>query len=60
MDIARFGDDSTVLTVRKGLHCYKPAVYRGLDTMQATDVLINAIRLQLISKRQRKNHVLII
>lgn len=43
MDIARFGDDSTVLTVRKGLHCYKPAVYRGLDTMQAADVLINAI-----------------
>jgi len=43
LDVARFGDDSTVLTVRHGLHCHKQAVYRGLDTMQAADVLINAI-----------------
>lgn len=43
LDVARFGDDSTVLTVRKGLWCQRQQVHRGLDTMQAADVLINAI-----------------
>jgi len=43
LDVARFGDDATVLTVRKGLWCQRQQVHRGLDTMQAADVLINAI-----------------
>ena len=43
LDVARFGDDATVLTLRQGLWCKSQQVFRGLDTMQAADVLINAI-----------------
>lgn len=43
LDVARFGDDATVLTLRQGLWCKAQQVFRGLDTMQAADVLINAI-----------------
>jgi len=43
VDVARFGDDATVITVRQGLHCKPQAVFRGLDTMQAADRVIVAI-----------------
>lgn len=44
VDVARFGDDATVITARRGLHCMKQCVYRGLDTMQAADRVIDAMR----------------
>jgi len=40
VDVARFGDDSTVITIRQGLHCLPQKVFRGLDTMQAADRVI--------------------
>lgn len=44
VDVARFGDDATVITVRQGLHCKKQEVFRGLDTMQAADRVIVSMR----------------
>lgn len=44
VDVARFGDDSTVLTVRQGLWCKAQKTFRGLDTMQAADRVIDATR----------------
>lgn len=44
VDVARFGDDATVITARQGLWCKAQKVYRGLDTMQATDRVIDAMR----------------
>lgn len=44
VDVARFGDDATVITIRQGLHCVKQQVFRGLDTMQAADRVIVAMR----------------
>lgn len=44
VDVARFGDDATVITARQGLWCKGQKVYKGLDTMQAADRVIDAIR----------------
>lgn len=44
VDVARFGDDATVITIRQGLHCLPQKVFRGLDTMQAADRVIVAMR----------------
>jgi len=44
VDVARFGDDSTVLTIRQGLWCRAQKVYRGLDTMQAAERVIDVMR----------------
>jgi len=44
VDVARFGDDATVVTIRQGLHCMRQQVFRGLDTMQAADRVIVAMR----------------
>ena len=44
VDVARFGDDSTVLTIRQGLWCRARKVYRGLDTMQAAERVIDVMR----------------
>lgn len=44
VDVARFGDDSTVITARRGLHCMEQMVYKGLDTMQAADRVIMAMQ----------------
>lgn len=43
VDVARFGDDATVITVRQGLHALPQKVFRGLDTMQAADRVIVAM-----------------
>ena len=43
VDVARFGDDSTVITIRQGLHALPQKVFRGLDTMQAADRVIVAM-----------------
>lgn len=34
VDIARFGDDETSITVRQGLHVHEQTSYREIDTMQ--------------------------
>lgn len=42
-DIARFGSDQTVLTVRQGLAVTKQIAYRGLDTMQSASHIARLI-----------------
>ncbi len=37
VDVARFGDDRTVLFPRQGLIALEPSVFRGLDTMQVAE-----------------------
>ena len=44
VDVARFGDDSTVITARRGLLTCEQKVYKGLDTMTVADRAIDAIR----------------
>jgi len=44
VDVARFGDDATVITARRGLMCAPQRVYRGLDTMEVADRAIEAMR----------------
>lgn len=44
VDIARFGDDRTVLTVRQGLWIKGQTSFTGLDTMAVAERVINAIR----------------
>lgn len=44
VDVARFGDDATVITVRQGLWCKGQQVYRDLDSMQVADRVIVAIK----------------
>lgn len=34
VDVARFGDDRTVLCLRQGRHAFEPKVFRNSDTMQ--------------------------
>ena len=43
VDVARFGDDATVISIRQGLHALPQKVFRGLDTMQAADRVIVAM-----------------
>ena len=44
VDVARFGDDSTVITARKGLHCIRQHTFRGLDSMAVAERVIDAMR----------------
>ncbi len=41
-DVARFGDDQTVILVRRGLKVVHIEKYRGLDTMQVASLLAQA------------------
>lgn len=43
VDVARFGDDSTVITARQGLCCKWQHVFKGLDTMEVAGHVIDAI-----------------
>jgi len=43
VDVARFGDDRTVFSVRKGRIVWPQRVYRDLDTMQTADLVARAI-----------------
>jgi hypothetical protein len=43
VDVARFGADKTVITVRKGRDLVSVSKYSGLDTMQVTGRVIEAI-----------------
>lgn len=43
VDVARFGDDRTVLMYRRGREAKIAGQYRGLDTMQTADKVVSAI-----------------
>jgi len=43
VDVARFGDDSTVITKRQGLFCYSQMVYRGKNTMEVANIVAQEI-----------------
>lgn len=43
VDVARFGDDQSVLIVRQGRHVSQPTKHRGLDTMQTADKVVEKI-----------------
>ena len=42
-DVARFGDDRTVITRRQGLQAFPPIVMRGADTIQVAHALMKEI-----------------
>lgn len=44
VDVARFGDNDTVILVRKGDRCFAPVDYNGLDTQQVASVVAEAIK----------------
>ena len=43
VDVARFGDDRTVITIRQGLWCREQRIFSGLDTMAVAERVIIAI-----------------
>lgn len=43
VDVARFGSDRTVFTLREGPICYKQEVRRGWDTMQTAGYVVHLI-----------------
>ena len=43
IDVARYGDDRTVIQKRQGLVAFKPKVFSGLDNMQVADVAASEI-----------------
>lgn len=44
VDVARFGDDRTVIFKRQGLWADKPLTYKGLRTNEVADRVVDAIR----------------
>ncbi len=44
VDVARFGDDQTVLLIRQGRKVLSVARYRGLDTMHVADMVIECMQ----------------
>lgn len=43
-DVARFGDDKSVITIRQGLKVHAQLKFRQLDTMQYASKIIEAVR----------------
>lgn len=43
VDVARFGDDSSVIFVRQGLHAYEPVRYAKMDNMELAAKVANHI-----------------
>ena len=43
VDVARYGDDSCVITRRQGLVCYEPKVYKDIDNMTFAAYLMREI-----------------
>lgn len=43
LDPARFGDDDSVLTMRRGLACYEPIRFHGIDNMELADAVASLI-----------------
>jgi hypothetical protein len=44
VDVARYGDDSSVLILRQGPVAYRPRVFRDLDIMALADQVVQAIQ----------------
>ena len=44
VDVARFGDDKSVIYIRQGLHTHDIRTYLGVDTMQLANYVVGAIR----------------
>lgn len=44
LDVARFGDDSTVFCFRKGRWCYKFETYKKKDTVEVANIATNLIK----------------
>ncbi len=44
VDVARFGDDRTVITIRQGLWCREQRIFSGLDTMAVAERVIIAMK----------------
>jgi hypothetical protein len=44
VDVARFGDNASVATIRQGLKAYPQIKWRGLDTMQTAARIVEMIR----------------
>ena len=44
VDVARFGDDRSVIACRQGEVLYEPQVYKGIDNMELVARIIEAIR----------------
>lgn len=43
VDVARFGDDRTTITMRQGKVAYRPSVFRNLDTMEVAGQVASVI-----------------
>ena len=46
VDVARFGDDRTVLSLKEGRKIHPMKAYRGLDTMRTSDLVAEQIRIE--------------
>lgn len=46
VDIARFGDDQTVISLKQGRKIFPMKAYRGLDTMRTADLVAEQIRIE--------------
>lgn len=47
VDPARFGDDRSVIVLRRGLYCFPPLVFKGVDTM----FLAGRVALEIVNKK---------
>lgn len=43
VDVARYGDDQSVILMRQGKVCFRPRLYRNLDLMEVADQVVQAI-----------------
>lgn len=43
VDVARFGNDRSVIQKRQGLACFEPMIYRGLDNMALAGIVAREI-----------------
>lgn len=44
VDVARFGNDKTILCYRRGRYCYKLKEYNQVDTVELANILTNVIK----------------
>ncbi|TQV82852.1 terminase [Aliikangiella coralliicola] len=44
VDVARFGDDRSVITIRQGMKMFDPNIYRGMDNMELAGKVVELYR----------------
>ena len=54
VDVARFGDDRTIIRPRQGRKVFEAMKYRGLDTMEVAD---RVIEIKVIKHTYQKGHI---